>query len=104
VKEAITDYRAKKMYISESMGRAVYYTLLEVIPRTGRTHQIRVHFASMGHPIVGDAIYGPSGNALGLNHQFLHSESLEFSTATGKRIRIEADLPDDLKQVLEKLG
>jgi len=104
VKEAITDYRAKKMYISESMGRAVYYTLLEVIPRTGRTHQIRVHFASMGHPIVGDAIYGPSGNALGLNHQFLHAESLEFSTAAGKRVRIEADLPKDLEGVLEKLS
>ena len=104
VKEAITDYRAKKIYISEAMGRAVYYTLLEVIPRTGRTHQIRVHFASMGHPIVGDTMYGSKGNALGLMRHFLHSESLEFSTPGGKRIRIEADLPADLKKALEQLG
>ena len=103
VKEAITDYRAKKIFVSEAMGRAVYYTLLEVIPRTGRTHQIRVHFAAMGHPIVGDTMYGPKGNALGLTRHFLHAESLEFSTPDGKRVRIEADLPDDLKKALEKL-
>lgn len=103
VKEAITDYKVKHIYQAETMGRAVFYTLVEVTPRTGRTHQIRVHFASQGHAIVGDTMYGPLANALGLSRQFLHAESIEFSTPQGNRIRIEADLPDDLKSVLAKL-
>ena len=70
------------------------------MPKTGRTHQIRIHLASIGYPIVGDKLYGKKNNPWQLERQFLHAESVEFSLKTGERIKIEADLPDDLKGVI----
>ena len=70
------------------------------MPKTGRTHQIRIHLASIGCSIVGDKLYGKKDNPWQLTRQFLHAESVEFSLKTGERIKIEADLPDELKKVI----
>lgn len=87
-----------------SPRKSATFSLLKVCPKTGRTHQIRVHLASIGHPIVGDSLYGPKENPFGLKRQFLHAESLEFNSTNGSRIKIESELPDDLKNILDKLS
>jgi 23S rRNA pseudouridine1911/1915/1917 synthase len=79
------------------------YTLLEIRPKTGRTHQIRVHLAAIGFPVAGDAIYG--GPLDLLSRQFLHAAQLEFSLpSSGERCRFESPLPSDLSAVLRNLG
>ena len=76
---------------------------IDVRPKTGRTHQIRVHFASIGHPIVGDETYGRADPRL--DRHFLHAAYLEFEhPATEARLEIESPLPDDLQTVLDSLG
>jgi 23S rRNA pseudouridine1911/1915/1917 synthase len=81
--------------------------LLAAAPRTGRTHQIRVHLAAAGHPILGDRAYGGAGDdarALGLRRPFLHSSSIEFvHPLTGVRLRREEPLPPDLAQALARV-
>ena len=77
---------------------------LELEPKTGRTHQLRVHLASTGHPIAGDQTYGGKNCApKGLNRLFLHASSLSFSLGK-QRFLFEATLPQDLKNILETLG
>jgi len=80
-------------------------TLLEASPRTGRTHQIRVHLAAIGHPIVGDRAYGGAGDEaarVGLTRPFLHSWRLGLEhPMTGKRIDLEEPLPPDLADALD---
>ena len=72
------------------------YTLLRVAPRTGRTHQIRVHFAALGHPLLGDALYG--GDAALLTRPALHSAAADFTQpVTGQSLHIIAPIPDDLR-------
>jgi 23S rRNA pseudouridine1911/1915/1917 synthase len=79
-------------------------TLLEAIPRTGRTHQIRVHLQAAGHPIVGDRAYGGAGDearALGLTRPFLHAWRLVFDhPISGERIDVTEPLPADLAAAL----
>lgn len=81
-------------------------TLLVVRPRTGRTHQIRVHLAALGHPILGDAAYGGAGHdavAIGLRRPFLHAWRLQLDhPATGERLELEEPLPNDLEEALER--
>jgi 23S rRNA pseudouridine1911/1915/1917 synthase len=81
-------------------------TLLEARPRTGRTHQIRVHLSAVGHPILGDRAYGGGGDPagrLGLTRPFLHSWGLAFDhPLTGARIRLEEPLPGDLDAALRR--
>jgi 23S rRNA pseudouridine1911/1915/1917 synthase len=81
-------------------------TLVEATPRTGRTHQIRVHLAAVGHPILGDARYGGGGAdaaALGLGRPFLHSWRIAFEhPVTGERIELTSELPEDLAAALER--
>ena len=88
------------------LERASRGTLLEVRPRTGRTHQIRVHLASIGHPILGDAAYGGGGDdarTLGLGRPFLHAAQLSFAhPATRDELTFEEPLPDDLRTALER--
>lgn len=86
-------------------------TLLQAYPLTGRTHQIRVHFSSIGHPIIGDKVYGDAKlnkkieQEYGLTRQFLHAAKLTFThPSTKKRITFEAPLAEDLEKVLEKLS
>ncbi len=82
-------------------------TLLEALPRTGRTHQIRVHLAAVGHPILGDARYGGGGEdarRLGLSRPFLHAAGLSFvHPRTGERVALEDPLPEDLRTALDRL-
>lgn len=103
-REALTHYRVIK--------RFPRFTLLEVEPRTGRTHQIRVHLSSIGHPVVGDTLYGAPGN-LRLGHReektlprtFLHASTLEFQHPTsGQTLRLHAPLPVDLDGFLARLA
>ena len=85
--------------------RFVDSTLLDIVIETGRTHQIRVHFAYIGHPVVGDSVYN-SGDGLygGANslasRQFLHAAKLGFSLPNGKAMLFEAPLPPDLRTTL----
>ncbi len=80
------------------------YTLLECRLLTGRTHQIRVHLQSLGHPIVGDQVYGEQRHAQGLRRQFLHAHQLTFQhPQTDQVISFESPLPADLAAVLERL-
>src|ERR671921_2965537 len=79
-------------------------TLLEVSIETGRTHQIRVHLAFIGHPIVGDHVYGRTRlTEPQLDRQFLHASALAFQLPDGTALRLEAPLPGDLQAVLEEL-
>ena len=72
---------------------------------TGRTHQIRVHMASIGHRVVGDGRYGGDRQSLPLSRPFLHAEQLGFEhPITGESLTFTAPLPDDLAQVLARLS
>lgn len=103
-KEAITEYEVLKTFerVNEK-GNTKYFSFMKVSPKTGRTHQIRVHLASIGHPIVGDTMYGPKENPFGLSRQFLHAEAIEFNIDEKNKIKIEAELPRDLQSVLKSL-
>ena len=80
------------------------YTLLEAMPHTGRTHQIRVHFASIGHPVAGDPVYGPRRPIPGLSRQFLHATRLRLRLpSTGEVREFCAPLPADLATALRGL-
>lgn len=91
-KEAVTTYTTIATYTG--------YSLVEAMPATGRTHQIRVHFASLGHPIAGDTLYGNPKRPLGLRRQFLHASNLKFTAPSGKFLDLSAPLPEDLESVL----
>lgn len=80
------------------------HTLVEARPQTGRTHQIRVHFAFIGHPLVGDPVYGYRRQHLGLGRQFLHAQTLSFRLpSSGEVVEFHSPLPDDLRRVLVDL-
>lgn len=94
-REARTEYRVIK-YSDD-------YTLLEAMPETGRTHQIRVHFAAIGHPIFGDPIYGKRSPILG--RQFLHAHRLGFRLpSSGEYVEFESELPPELEEVLRRIA
>ena len=79
------------------------FTLVEARLETGRTHQIRVHFLAIGHPVVGDPTYARR-DSLGIGRQFLHSYRLGFShPMTGDSLDFEAPLPPDLAKALDAL-
>jgi 23S rRNA pseudouridine1911/1915/1917 synthase len=98
-REAVTAYRRLEAF----RGAA----LLEVKPRTGRTHQIRVHLATTGHAVVGDRVYGRDRRLaveLGLNRPFLHAAELAFRhPMTGAPMNFSEPLPDDLESALDRL-
>jgi 23S rRNA pseudouridine1911/1915/1917 synthase len=80
------------------------HTLLEVHPHTGRTHQVRVHLAWLGYPIVGDTVYGRRRQRLLKSRHFLHAARLRFThPATGEEVEFEAPLPQKLVNVLDQL-
>src|SRR6202011_227963 len=92
---ATTEYRVLKRFEK--------FTFLEVKIATGRTHQIRVHMASLGHPVAGDKLYGAPSSTLG--RYFLHAYRISFTGPTsGERIAIAAPLPAELQQYMEGLG
>lgn len=115
-REAITDYRLRRKF-DTPYGK---FSLVDVDIHTGRTHQIRVHMASLGHPVVGDTLYGAPRElrlvatakgkpgapeaVLSLGRNFLHAAALEFThPRTGKKIALERALPAELDQFLMNL-
>jgi 23S rRNA pseudouridine1911/1915/1917 synthase len=80
------------------------YTQIEATPETGRTHQLRVHFAAIGHPIAGDTTYGPRQRPLGLKRHFLHAAGLSFTTPSGVALQLSSPLPAELAKVLRDLA
>ena len=98
-KEAITHFKVLKRYPK--------YTLLEIKIDTGRTHQIRVHMAEIGHPVIGDTVYSNGKNEFGVEGQMLHAKSLDFKhPVTDKQMYLEAEIPKYFKDILEgdKIG
>jgi 23S rRNA pseudouridine1911/1915/1917 synthase len=96
-KIAITDYQV--------VERRDGYTLCKFMLHTGRTHQIRVHAKYLGHPVVGDDVYGIKKQRFNLNGQLLHACKLELDhPRTGERMTFTAPLPDYFKDILKKLG
>jgi 23S rRNA pseudouridine1911/1915/1917 synthase len=106
----------KKMGVRTAKGRAAVtrysvrerfpdFTLLKVAPETGRTHQIRVHLAHIGHPVCGDEVYGGGGKKKGFaSRQMLHAWQLGFlHPASQESLQFEAPLPADFERVLEAL-
>ncbi len=94
---AVTDYVVEQ--------RSQGYTLARFILHTGRTHQIRVHAKYLGHPVVGDDVYGIKKQRFALNGQLLHACRLELThPATGERMTFTAPLPGYFEEVLIKLG
>ena len=95
-KEAVTHFKVLKRYLQN--------TLLELKIDTGRTHQIRVHMAQIGHPVVGDMVYSKGKNEFGVEGQMLHAKRLEFMhPITGKKLILEAPLPKYFEEILQKL-
>jgi 23S rRNA pseudouridine1911/1915/1917 synthase len=103
-REALTRYRV--------VQRFPHFTFVEVQPRTGRTHQIRVHLSALGHPVVGDTLYGAPGKLRlagreekTLARTFLHAAALEFRhPRTNEPMRAEATLPRDLAAFLDRVA
>jgi 23S rRNA pseudouridine1911/1915/1917 synthase len=88
-----------------STPETVRYTLVQAEPQTGRTHQIRVHLAFLGFPVVGDKMYGREKNSLELTRQFLHAWKITFTLPSdGRAVNFTAPLPNDLLDVLNILG
>lgn len=93
-KEAITHYKLLKNY-----GE---FCLVEFKLETGRTHQIRIHSKFMGHPILGDTLYGTTSNLI--SHQALHAYKIAFfHPISGKKMTFETPLPDDMQQILDSI-
>lgn len=100
---ALTYWRALKLYPN--------FTLLEVTPKTGRMHQIRVHLKAIGHPVAGDKKYLPRSQAAGrpardpkhLGRMFLHGAYLSFITAAGEKFSFHSPLPEELERALQNL-
>jgi len=94
---ALTEYRILERFDG--------FTLLEIRLGTGRTHQIRVHMADMGHPVAGDRLYGPAKSAAAAQRMFLHAARIGFvSPATDERVTVESPLPEELRQWLASLS
>lgn len=85
------------------------FSFLEVEPKTGRTHQIRVHFKAVNHPVVCDGLYAPEKilekpDALGFKRNALHAYSIEFTNCAGKKVMVKAPVPDDFSNAFIELG
>jgi 23S rRNA pseudouridine1911/1915/1917 synthase len=105
-REAVTHYHVVRR-LDTKFGK---FTLLDVKIDTGRTHQIRVHMAAMGHPVVGDTMYGAPRQARGksavinLGRNFLHAAELEFRhPRTGETVTLRSELPEELREFLRRV-
>ncbi|TSC91849.1 MAG: 23S rRNA pseudouridine synthase [Candidatus Berkelbacteria bacterium Licking1014_96] len=112
---AISEYQLikkfkKELFKNPSQEDLNYFSLVKVRIFTGRTHQIRVQFASIHHPVIGDLLYGGKlmrkiSNLLNIERQFLHAAKIEFiHPLNHKIIKLRSELPADLKEVLKKLN
>jgi 23S rRNA pseudouridine1911/1915/1917 synthase len=102
-KPSVSHYKTLRVFPESKVFPTL--SLIEVDLETGRTHQIRIHFSHMKHPLVGDFRYGANRNLaahLGINHQWLHAKYLEFNhPLTGKRLMFNSEIPFNLKQTLD---
>lgn len=106
LRPALTEYKVLKRH--EEEGKSDYlgrFTYIEAYPKTGRTHQIRVHFKAVNHPVVGDTLYAPNrpkgAEGLGFERLALHARHIEFKDLDGKLISVEAPLPADFIKALK---
>ncbi len=113
-KEAITNYKVCERFQvgdevtaprhTSGLAAQSAFTLLSVSLKTGRTHQIRVHLASIGHPVAGDKTYGRKAPHISIKRQALHAELLGFiHPATGKYLEFTAPMPEDMVRQIETL-
>jgi RluA family pseudouridine synthase len=117
MREAITEYKVLKRFTSPLpspyKGEGEKFTYLEVKPKTGRTHQIRVHMKFLNHPVIGDSLYNPNG-AIPLptlplrkgeekrgSRMMLHAKSIEFKNLKGETIKVESAIPKEFKDMLK---
>ena len=96
-REAITKYEVEERFDE--------YTFLKARPKTGRKHQIRCHFAHIGHPVAGDSLYGFKNqlNPRGLTRLFLHACRLEIKMPSGEIKEFKSELPEELKKIIQNL-
>ncbi|MFT6361600.1 MAG: 23S rRNA pseudouridine1911/1915/1917 synthase [Candidatus Paceibacteria bacterium] len=109
LREAQTEYTVLNRYVDESKRdkQKLFekYTLVECKPKTGRTHQIRVHLKWLNNPIVADSLYrGKRKHVLGLERTALHSQTISFDDIGGERITVSVDVPVDIQQSLDSLS
>lgn len=97
-REAITEYKVLKRFKK--------WTFIEAYPKTGRMHQIRVHFKAIGHPIANDKKYAfrDQESIIGLNRHFLHASHLKFISPKGRNLEFDAKLPEDLLNAINSLS
>jgi 23S rRNA pseudouridine1911/1915/1917 synthase len=103
-KQAIDPHGRTAVTRYETLATYPGYSYVEATPTTGRTHQLRVHFSALGHPIVGDTTYGAPTNPFRLIRQFLHAGRLQFTGMHGESFDFVAPLPPDLQVILDQLG
>ena len=108
-RDAVTDYRVLGRYLHpmnrDKQGQPEYFSLVECLPQTGRTHQIRVHLKYLNHPIVADPIYrGKRKETLDLDRTALHAAAISFTDLDGKQVLAQADLPEDLTEAIHSLS
>jgi 23S rRNA pseudouridine1911/1915/1917 synthase len=96
-RSALTRYRVRQIFHQPDLS------LVEAYPETGRTHQIRVHFAWLKHPLVGDELYGRQKPIVPIGRHFLHAASLTLTLPNGETHTFTSILPDDLQRVLDRL-
>ena len=121
MREAITEYNILKRFKAQcvqnfssydrppgstlgakNFARIAPFTLLEVHPKTGRTHQIRVHLKYLNHPIACDGLYNPGAPCpKGIKRMALHAKSIEFKNLKGETVKVESPLPKEFKRVLK---
>jgi 23S rRNA pseudouridine1911/1915/1917 synthase len=98
LREAITEYKVLKRFEDKKGNK---FTFLEVYPKTGRTHQIRVHMKFLNYPIICDSLYNPKGFCpKELGRLALHAKSIEFKNLKGKVFKIESPLPKEIKNII----
>lgn len=96
LRDAITEYTVLKNITNKKNK----FTLLEVRPKTGRTHQIRVHMKYLNHPVVGDSLYNEGGIGIkGIDRMMLHAKSIKFKTLKGEILKIESPLPKEFEEL-----
>jgi len=98
LRDAITEYKVIERFINIKNK----FTYLEIKPKTGRTHQIRVHMKFLNHPVACDSLYNPKGVCpKSISRLALHAKSIEFKDLKGKTIKVESTIPKEFKKVLE---
>lgn len=104
-REAVTEYECLQVYEDLSSGQTARFSLVRAVLHTGRTHQIRVHFAWRQHPVAGDTEYGYKRPRLALKRPFLHAHRLGIRLpGTEEQRMFESPLPADLQHILDRLG